>query len=92
MSENINAVEMHGCIVCARTFNVLAVYTLDGKLVDCAVTSFGGHCVLGGRQPLVACDSHTAEEIETAHKRWQSRNGTELDEVQEDEKAAPNGP
>ena len=35
-SENKNAVEMHGCIVCARTFNVLAVYTPDGRLVDCA--------------------------------------------------------
>jgi VIT1/CCC1 family predicted Fe2+/Mn2+ transporter len=66
-SENKDVVEMHGCIVCARTFNVLAVYTPDGRLVDCAVTSFGGHCVPGERQPLVACDTHTAEEIETAH-------------------------
>ena len=85
MSENINAVEMHGCIVCARIFNILAVYTPDGRLVDCAVTSPGGHCVLGERQPLVACDTHTAEEIETAHKRWQSRDGKELDNEQEDE-------
>jgi hypothetical protein len=84
MSENKNSVEMHGCIVCARTFNVLAVYNPDGRLVDCAVTSPGGHCVLDERQPLVACDTHTAEEIETAHKRWQSRDGKELDNEQED--------
>jgi hypothetical protein len=84
-SENKNVVEMHGCIVCARTFNVLAVYTPDGRLVDCVVTSFGGHCVPGERQPLVACDTHTAEEIETAHKRWQSRDGKELDNEQEGE-------
>lgn len=84
-SENKNAIEMHGCIVCARTFNVLAVYTQDGRLVDCVVTSPGGHCVPGERQPLVACDTHTAEEIETAHKRWQSRDDKELDNKQEDE-------
>lgn len=84
-SENKNAVEMHGCIVCARTFNVLAVYGPDGRLVDCAVTSPGGHCVPGERQPLVACDTHTTEEVETAHKRWQSRNDKELDNEQEDE-------
>jgi len=91
MSENINAIEMHGCIVCARIFNVLAVYAPDSRLVDCVVTSPGGHCVPDERRPLVACDTHTAEEIETAYQRWLSRNGTELDDEQEDEKAAPNG-
>ena len=85
MSENKNVVEMHGCIVCARTFNVLAVYTPDGRLVDCKVTSPEGHCVPGERQPLVACDTHTAGEIEAAYKRWQSRNGKELDNEKEDE-------
>jgi hypothetical protein len=39
MSENKNAVENHGCIVCARIFNILAVYTPDGRLVGCTVTS-----------------------------------------------------
>jgi hypothetical protein len=82
--ENKNAVEMHGCIVCARIFNILAVYAPDGRLVDCAVTSPGGHCVLGEGQPLVACDTHTAEEIETSYQRWQSRDGKELDNEQED--------
>jgi hypothetical protein len=82
---------MHGCIVCARTFTILAVYTPDGGLVDCAVTSFGGHCVPDEQQLLVACDTHTAGEIEAAHQRWQSRNDTELDDEQEDEQAAPNG-
>ena len=83
-SENKNAVEMHGCIVCARTFNILAVYAPDGRLVDCVVTSAGGHCVPGERQPLVACDTHTAGEIEAAYKRWQSRTGEELDDEKED--------
>ena len=90
--ENKNVVEMHGCIVCARIFNVLAVYTPDDRLVDCAVTSFGGHRVPDEQHLLVACDTHTAEEIEAAHQRWQARNDPELDDdEQADEKTAPNG-
>ena len=85
MSENKNVVEMHGCIVCARTFNVLAVYTPDGSLLDCKVTSAGGHCVRGEHQLLVACDTHTAEEIDNATKRWQSRHDIELADEKEDE-------
>ena len=85
MSENKNVVERHGCIVCARVFNVLAVYTPDNRLVGCSVTSPGGRCVPDERQPLVACDIHTAEEIESAYQRWQSRNDKELDNKQEDE-------
>jgi hypothetical protein len=82
--ENKNAIEIHGCIVCARVFNLLAVYTPDGRLVDCTVTSPGGHCVPDEHRPLVACDSHTAEEIESAYQRWQSRNSEEADN-EEDE-------
>jgi hypothetical protein len=83
-SENKSVVEMHGCIVCAKTFNVLAVYTPEGRLVNCAVTSFGGHRVPDERQPLVACDTHTVAEIEAAYTRWQSRDGIELADEQED--------
>jgi len=89
-SENVNVVEMHGCIVCARTFSILAVYTLDGRLVKCIMTSTGGHCVPGEQQPLVACDTHTAGEIEAAYQRWQSRNDPRSDDEQEDEKTASN--
>jgi hypothetical protein len=85
MSENNNVVEIHGCIVCARLFNVLAVYTTDGRLVDCAVTSPSGHCVPNERQPLVTCNTHTAEEIESAYKRWLSKNDKESDDDQEGE-------
>ncbi len=83
MSENKNAVEIHGCLVCARIFKILAVYAPDGKLVDCTVTSPGGHCLSDGGQPLVACDTHTVEDIEAAYKRWQSRNDKELDDEQD---------
>ena len=36
MSENKNVVEVRGCIVCAKLFDIFAP---DGRLVDCAVTS-----------------------------------------------------
>jgi hypothetical protein len=84
-SENRNAVEMHGCIVCARVFNILSVYSPDGRLVGCAVTSPGGQRVPDEQRPLVACDTHTAGEIETAYKKWQSRNVKESDNEQEDD-------
>jgi hypothetical protein len=85
MSENKTVVEVHGCIVCARIFNILAIYTPDGRLLDCTVTSPGGHCVPDETQPLVACDTHTAGEIETAYKRWKARNIEKLDNEKDDE-------
>ena len=78
MSENKTVVEVHGCIVCARIFNILAVYTPGGKLVDCTVSSPGGHRVPDEQRPLVACDTHTAGEIEAAYNRWKSRKVEEL--------------
>jgi hypothetical protein len=81
MSENKTVVEVHGCIVCARIFNILAIYTPDGRLLDCTVTS----PVPDETQPLVACDTHTAGEIETAYKRWKARNIEKLDNEKDDE-------
>ena len=37
-SENKIVDEIHGCIVCAKLFNVLVVYTPQGKLQDYTVT------------------------------------------------------
>jgi hypothetical protein len=85
MSENKNVSEIHGCIVCAKLFTILAVYTPDGKLVDCTVTSPGGHIVPDKHQPLVACDSHTAEAIESAYKGRQTRVGKESNLEQEED-------
>ena len=85
MTEDKKAVEIHGCIVCARLFNVLAVYTPDDKLVDCAVTNPGGHCLPNKGQVLVACDTHSVEQIEAAYKRWLFRKENELSDEQEDE-------
>ena len=84
-TESKTVGEIHGCLVCARVFNILAVYTPDGKLMDCTVTSPGGQIVPDAQQPLVACDTHTTDEIESAYKRWQSRNDKEFSKEQEDE-------
>ena len=84
MSENKTVVEIHGCIVCARMYNILAIYNPNGRLVDCTVTSPGGHCVSDEQQPVVACDIHTAWEIETAYKRWKSRQVEEIENEQDD--------
>jgi hypothetical protein len=84
-STNTNIVEMHGCIVCGRVFDILVVYAPDGSLVGCKVTSPGGHIVPDERRPLVACDSHSAKEIENAYKKRLSRNGKESDSEKEDE-------
>ena len=85
VSKNTNIVETHGCIVCARLFTILAVYNPEGRLVDCAVTSPGGHRVMDERRPLVACDTHTLRKIETAYQRWKSRNGEGSGNEQADE-------
>ena len=66
MSNNSNVGEQHGCIVCGKLYNLLVVYSPDGKLVDCAVTSPGGQRVQDPNWPLVACDRHSADEIKAA--------------------------
>lgn len=81
--ENTNVVEMHGCIVCGKMFDVLVVYTPDRRLVDCAVTSPGGHRVPDEQRPLVACDTHTAEKIEAAYTKWSAERGEVLEEEQD---------
>jgi len=85
MSEIKKVVEIHGCIVCARLFDILVVYTPEGKLLDCTVTSPNGHRVSDEKRPLVACDIHTAEEIKSAHKRLQTTSGEKSDNEQEED-------
>jgi hypothetical protein len=85
MSENHHLVEMHGCIVCGRVFNILVVYTPEDKMVDCKVTSPGGHRLADEERPLVACDSHTQEEIARDYIRWQTKMSKESEKGQGDE-------
>jgi len=85
MSENKIVDEIHGCMVCANLFTVLAVYTPDGKLLDCTVTSPGGHIVKNDQRLLVACDTHVDEEIDPARKKMAVVNSKEFDDEQSDE-------
>ena len=66
MAKNANAVEQHGCIVCGKVYNLLVEYAPNGQMVDCTVTSPGGQRVPDAHWPVVACNKHTPEEIETA--------------------------
>ena len=66
MPDNRNVMERHGCIVDGKTYDVLVVYDPSGKFIDCKVTSPGGHCLRGHGRPLVACDRHSAQEVEAA--------------------------
>ena len=69
MTDNINKVEQHGCIVCGKVYNMLVVYTPSGKMFGCTVTSPGGRVVADEIRPLVACNKHRQMEVETALAR-----------------------
>lgn len=72
MSKNRTVVELHGCVVCAKLFNVLVVYTPEGKLLDCTVTTPGGHIMSSEHRPLVICDAHEKDQIKPVHEHAQS--------------------
>lgn len=85
MSDNKTATEQHGCIVCGKSYDLLVVYSPGGQLLDCTVTSGDGHRVPDKRRPLVACDTHTAAEIEAAYLKRYSGRKREEDVKREDE-------
>jgi hypothetical protein len=66
MSDNENVMELHGCIVCGRLYEILVVYDPDNRLVDCLVISPGGRVVPDPERPLVACERHPEEKVKTA--------------------------
>ena len=80
MTEKRKEVEMHGCIVCGKVYNVLAVYSDYGSLVDWAVSNPDAHILKEKDHILVACNAHSFESQEAAVKRWLSRNKEELEE------------
>lgn len=69
MPETRGKGEMHGCIVCGRLYQLLVAYDADGKFIASKVMSAGGREVPGAGRPLVACETHSAEEVERAVKR-----------------------
>jgi hypothetical protein len=66
MTEKHTKGEMHGCIVCGKLYEMYVVYDGQGRYVDAKVMSPGGKLVSHDHRPLVACDSHSQEQIERA--------------------------
>lgn len=73
MTEKFTKGEMHGCIVCGKLFQLYVVNDASGKFVDAKVMDDGGNLVRHALRPLVACERHTAAEIESAVARAFSR-------------------
>ena len=69
MSEKHTKSEMHGCIVCGKLYQLYVVEDPSGHFIDCKVMSAGGKRVPNDSRPLVACEKHSAKEIEAAVAR-----------------------
>ena len=69
MPEKHTKGEMHGCIVCGKLYELYVVYDANGKFLDCKVMTPDGKRVPNSRRPLVACEKHSATEIEAAVAR-----------------------
>lgn len=69
MSETRAKGEMHGCIVCGKLYQLLVAYDANGKYIGSKVMSAGGREVKHPDRPLVACESHTDEQVERAVDR-----------------------
>ena len=61
--------EMHGCIVCGKLYQLYAAYDASGEYIGSKIMSAGGKEIKDAGRPLVACETHTDEEIERAIQR-----------------------
>ena len=66
MTEKHTKGETHGCIVCGKLYQLYVVSDVQGKFVDCKIMSAGGRLVPHANRPLVACETHTNEQVELA--------------------------
>lgn len=73
MADTITKGEMHGCIVCGKLYQLYVVYDESGNYIGSKVMSAGGKEVTGQSRPLVACETHTAEEVARAVERVYGR-------------------
>jgi hypothetical protein len=72
--------EMHGCIVCGKLYQLYVIHDSEGNYLGSKVMSAGGKEVKGANRPLVACESHTPDEIASAVERVYGRQKEEDDE------------
>jgi len=61
--------EMHGCIVCGKLYQLYVAYDQNGDFIGSKVMSAGGTEVRYANRPLVACETHSDEDIKRAVKR-----------------------
>jgi hypothetical protein len=73
MSDTHTKGERHGCVVCGRLYELYVVYDSSGKFIDCKVMTPGGHVVPNPARPLVACDNHSADQVDRAVARAYGR-------------------
>jgi len=69
MTEKYTKGEMHGCIVCGKLYQLYVVNDANGRYVDAKLMSAGGKLVPNSKRPLVACETHSAEQVESAVAR-----------------------
>ena len=72
--------ETHGCIVCGKLYQLYVVHDSEGNYLGSKVMSAGGKEVTGYGRPLVACETHSPDEIGRAADRVYGRQQTEEDE------------
>ena len=80
MTDSVTKGEMHGCIVCGKLYQLYVIYDATGKYIGSKVMSAGGHEVNGSNRPLVACDTHTPDEVARAIERVYGRQSKDEDE------------
>ena len=72
--------EAHGCIVCGKLYQLYVVHDSEGKYLGSKVMTAGGREVTGYDRPLVACETHSPDEVAHAAERVYGRRYTEEDE------------
>ena len=77
MSEPTAKGEMHGCIVCGKLYQLYVIHDSQGKYMGSKVMSAGGREVEGAGRPLVACETHSKEEVARAVERVYGRQQEE---------------
>lgn len=77
MGEPTTKGEMHGCIVCGKLYQLYVVHDAEGNYLGSKIMSAGGRVVEGAGRPLVACESHSPDEVARAVERVYGRQNQE---------------
>ncbi|HEY3473837.1 MAG TPA: hypothetical protein VGK56_04455 [Anaerolineales bacterium] len=72
--------ETHGCIVCGKLYQLYVIHDSEGNYLGSKIMSAGGVEVTGYGRPLVACETHSPDEVGRAADRVYGRQQFEDDE------------